>query len=306
MPRTGRLGWASAASSAASPISVKATRCSASSCRSDTAQEKPSTSGGAPRRWRRTPAARPTATRRSPSGPRPSRCCCSSASCVSLNSRTFSIAIAAWSAKVRSSAMCLSSKGCTSVRRTRIAPSARPSRSSGTASVVWWPCRRASSLPRGYSSCACCRSCTCTGWRSTMARPMTVLRSSGIGSPVGPPRSPKTATPRIVSPSRRMMSTNCASQILAARSATACSTGCTSVGEAEITCRISLVAVCRSSASCVSLNSRTFSIAITAWSANEVTSSISLSLNSLASWRPSVSTPMATPSRSIGTASSVR
>ena len=74
---------------------------------------------------------------------------CSSASCVSLNSRTFSIAMAAWSAKVRSSAMCLSSKGCTSVRRTRIEPSARPSRSSGTASVVWWPCLRASSLPRG-------------------------------------------------------------------------------------------------------------------------------------------------------------
>ena len=47
----------------------------------------------------------------------------------------------------------------------------------------------------------------------------------------------------------------------------ASNTGCTSVGELLMTRRISAVAVCRSSASCVSLNSRTFSIAITAWSA---------------------------------------
>jgi len=46
--------------------------------------------------------------------------------------------------------------------------------------------------------------------------------------------------------------------------ATASNTGCTSVGELEITLRISLVAVCRSRASFVSVNSRTFSIAMTA------------------------------------------
>ena len=51
-------------------------------------------------------------------------------------------------------------------------------------------------------------------------------------------------------------------------------TGWTSVGELEMTRRISLVAVCCSSASvsallraCSSVNRRTFSIAITAWSA---------------------------------------
>ncbi len=49
--------------------------------------------------------------------------------------------------------------------------------------------------------------------------------------------------------------------------AIASNTGCTSDGELAITFRMSAVAVCRSSASCVSLNSRTFSIAITAWSA---------------------------------------
>ena len=47
----------------------------------------------------------------------------------------------------------------------------------------------------------------------------------------------------------------------------ASNTGCTSDGELAITFRISAVAVCRSSASCVSLNSRAFSMAITAWSA---------------------------------------
>ena len=53
----------------------------------------------------------------------------------------------------------------------------------------------------------------------------------------------------------------------AAASTMASNTGCESVGEPPMTCSISAVAVCRSSASCVSLNRRTFSIAITAWSA---------------------------------------
>ena len=48
----------------------------------------------------------------------------------------------------------------------------------------------------------------------------------------------------------------------------ASNTGCTSAGELAITFRMSAVAVWRSSASWVSLNRRTFSIAITAWSAN--------------------------------------
>ena len=60
-----------------------------------------------------------------------------------------------------------------------------------------------------------------------------------------------------------------------ARSAIASKTGCTSVGELLITRRISAVAVCCSSASLVSLNRRTFPIAITAWSAKVVTRAIS-------------------------------
>jgi hypothetical protein len=41
-------------------------------------------------------------------------------------------------------------------------------------------------------------------------------------------------------------------------------TGCTLVGELEMICKTSAVAVCRSSASLVSVNSRTFSMAMTA------------------------------------------
>ena len=152
--------------------------------------------------------------------------------CVSLNSRTFSIAITAWSAKVRSSAMCLSSKGFTSVRRTsdrrrcarRRAAAARPAWCGGRAGV---PVR----CTRGHSSCAAAGRATCTA-APVDDRPAhdgaAVQRHRFAG---GAPRSPKTATPRIVSPSRRMMSTNCASQILAARSAIASNTGCTSAGE---------------------------------------------------------------------------
>ena len=62
-------------------------------------------------------------------------------------------------------------------------------------------------------------------------------------------------------------------------------TGSSSPGELEMTLRTSEVAVCCSSASdnsrvraCTSSNSRTFSIAITAWSAKVVTSSICLSV----------------------------
>ena len=46
----------------------------------------------------------------------------------------------------------------------------------------------------------------------------------------------------------------------------ASNTGCTSVGELLMTRRMSALAVWWASASCVSLNSRTFWIAITAWS----------------------------------------
>ena len=77
-------------------------------------------------------------------------------------------------------------------------------------------------------------------------------------------------------------SPNLASHNRVAFSNIASKTGFNSSGEVEIICNTSEVAVCRSSDSersrvraCTSSNSRTFSIAITAWSAKVVTSSIS-------------------------------
>jgi hypothetical protein len=91
-----------------------------------------------------------------------------------------------------------------------------------------------------------------------------------------------------------------------ARSAIASNTGWTSVGDALMTCRISAVAVCCSSASWVSLKSRVLSIAITAWSANVCNRPISAGANGRTWLRSSAITPIDWPSRSIGTASTVR
>ena len=106
---------------------------------------------------------------------------------------------------------------------------------------------------------------------------------------------------------------NFASQIRVAFSSIASNTGSSSPGELEMTCNTSEVAVCCSSASdssrvraCTSSNSRTFSIAITAWSAKVVTSSICLSVNGRTVRRVSTITPIGIPSRSSGTPSTVR
>ena len=63
------------------------------------------------------------------------------ASLVSLNKRTFWIAITAWSAKVSTRAISALSNGRTSSRSSEITPRASPSRSSGTLSAVRNPMR---------------------------------------------------------------------------------------------------------------------------------------------------------------------
>ena len=78
-------------------------------------------------------------------------------------------------------------------------------------------------------------------------------------------------------------------------------TGWTSVGELEMTRRISAVAVCCSSASLVSLNRRAFWIAITAWSAKVRSSSTSLSEKPVGGWRVTYSVPIVRPFQTIGT-----
>ena len=68
-------------------------------------------------------------------------------------------------------------------------------------------------------------------------------------------------------------------------SSIASNTGARSPGEALMTCNTSAVAVCCSSASRVSVSSRAFSIAITAWAAKFCSSAICLSENGRTSWR---------------------
>ena len=101
----------------------------------------------------------------------------------------------------------------------------------------------------------------------------------------------------------------CASTIGAAFTATVSSTGCMSVGELAITPKISLVAVCCSNASVRSrlrssnsLNNRTFSMAMTAWSAKILRSAICFSEKGRTSVRRTKITPIATLSRSKGVA----
>ena len=86
-----------------------------------------------------------------------------------------------------------------------------------------------------------------------------------------------------------------------------------SVGELEMTRRISPVAVCCSSVSVrsrlrasSSLKRRTFSMAMTAWSAKVLRSSICVSGNGPGSGRPTPITPIGSPSRSIGVARKLR
>ena len=128
------------------------------------------------------------------------------------------------------------------------------------------------------------------------------LRLSGCGSALTRSPSNVQTTPE----ARRRTASR-------AFAAIASNTGCTSVGEWLMTRRISLVAVCCSSASVrsrlrdsSSLNSRVFSIAMTAWSAKVLSNSICLSENGRTLGASTAITPIASASRSIGTASTVR
>ncbi len=97
-------------------------------------------------------------------------------SSISSNSRAFSIAITAWSAKVATSSICLSVNGRTSARVSVNTPTGTPSRSIGTPSMVrnlaellrFWPIEFGigSGHPE-YGRCV----------PSTRARPVPVLRA---------------------------------------------------------------------------------------------------------------------------------
>ena len=205
--------------------------------------------------------------------------CCSSASLVSLKSRAFWIAITAWSAKVRSSRCSLSSNARSSGRPTRIEPIALPSQSIGaTATEYVSPsCPAIRRSPSGTSG-SFSTSEYVTRRRSRIACSLAVPASGtgkmrrvrSIRSASGPRIAPSTS--RSCSSTRKTISwlpANRRSQPARILS----NTGAVSATELLIACSTSEVAICCSSASLVSLNRRTFSIAITAWSANVCSSS---------------------------------
>ena len=88
--------------------------------------------------------------------------CCSSASCVSLKRRAFSIAITAWSAKVCSRCTWSGSKLPGARRVTLIIPIVAPSRRSGQMTMLRNPRRRARSRVKGTDCESCSVSVTST------------------------------------------------------------------------------------------------------------------------------------------------
>ncbi len=117
--------------------------------------------------------------------------------------------------------------------------------------------------------------------RSSTARPEIDSRLIGSTAVAAASSgdSPLDATCRSTLPSVKWIDAADAPQRFTARSAIASSTGWTSVGELEMARRISLIAVCCSRPSLVSLNSRTLSMAMAAWRANVWTSATCLSEN---------------------------
>ena len=209
----------------------------------------------------------------------------------SLNSRTFSIAMTAWSANVWSSKICASVNGRTSCRATAIAPITRPSSNIGTARVLrlWMVC----AIDCAYSASDCASSMWTTA-PSRTARPCMIARVGRVGNIRWTNSIPSGLTWLWAarcrsSPSYRETMLVVPSHNRIALLAIASNTGWVSVGDWLMTRRISLVAVCWSSAvvksrllAWSSVNSRTFSMAMTAWSAKVWSSSISASGTRLA------------------------
>jgi len=207
--------------------------------------------------------------------------CCWSASFVSLNSRTFSIAIAAWSANV----LTRSTSGAVNApvfRPSPIAPIASPLLSTGMARRLIGP-----SCGRLGSSRA---SATTTISRRRIARPTTVVSSSGWRHPMTEPGTSSVVRPAkaeitISFPSRRWRVAASARARRPARSVIVSSTVSRSNADRLIDASTSLIAVWRPSALFVSLNRRTLSMAMTACAAKVSASSIWRSVNGFGSVR---------------------
>ena len=126
--------------------------------------------------------------------------------------------------------------------------------------------------------------------------PTALFRSSGTGPESMPMFASTCSTP---SRSRRI-ATTLSSNSVRQLATIASNTGRASLMEPLIADRMRAVAVWRSSDSFVSLNRRTFSMAITAWSRKDSASAIALSLKAFARLLPSTSTPTQASPRSSG------
>ena len=174
----------------------------------------------------------------------------------SVNSRTFSIAMTAWSAKVSRSAICLSENGLTSRRAIAMAPigvALAQHRHRQTGPVAQ---RCVMAWIRILGTPSPSMSATWTIAPVEDCAPATACRGSGPcgrcadALPRAPRRMPCDATRWSSSPSKRKTSPSQPPRTRERRfAAIASKTGWTSVGELEMTRRISLVAVCCSSAS---------------------------------------------------------
>src|SRR6266540_2821453 len=129
--------------------------------------------------------------------------CCSSASVrsrlrasSSVNRRTFSMAMTAWSANVWSRASCLAENGSTSILNRSIVPMGTPSRSKGVATMARWPSACWSSRPTGNSpSGSLARSWMWIVRRSDTARPVTDALVTGSSTPSTLPNRRTSSSP---------------------------------------------------------------------------------------------------------------
>ena len=168
-----------------------------------------------------------------------------------LNRRTFSMAMTAWAAKVSRSAICRSVNGRPRSRRSEIAPIgvALAEQRDAEDRCGSRRCRACALLSGTRPAQPGCRA-TWTVRRSSTARPVAGPRSSG--TEYAPTRPARIGTVMATRRSRSPSSGRCRSVALAqpgGARAMASKTGWTSVGELEMTRRISAVAVCCSSAS---------------------------------------------------------
>ena len=168
----------------------------------------------------------------------------------SLNRRTFSTAMTAWSANVLRSSICASEKGVGSRRETRIAPAATLFRSNGTTSMLRTCTARVRSRIDSGTVGSFSVSLRCTIVRPWIARQIGL---TGFCTGVGQARASARrvsgdswlwATRWTRSLSSRKTPQSTASQRRRALATIASKTGRASVGELEMTRRISLVAVC--------------------------------------------------------------